>query len=145
MSGGWNIVPSTHQLCACMYICKACLSVCCSLIHPQIVCIYICMCMCNIFGAGLLELFSKHSMCECVYVCMHICIYLCIWSYWTLHFVLSTQCVSLYVSLCDLFSFLLFHTGPKDVKEFIVFLLVTGQSSSNNLSFVPSEKKKVCL
>jgi hypothetical protein len=38
-------------------------------------------------------------------------------------------------------SFLLFLSGPKELKEFIVFLLAIRSASPSNSSFVTSEKK----
>lgn len=47
-------------------------------------------------------------------------------------------CVCVCIYMC-IFSFLLFLTSPKELKEFIVFPLATESASPRKLSVVPSE------
>jgi hypothetical protein len=83
---GWNIVPSIHQLCICMYMCKVCVS------------------------GGWNSVPSAHQLCVCMYVCMYACMYVCMCIYacggwicvkcsqptcWS--FVLTIQCVNVYM------------------------------------------------
>jgi hypothetical protein len=76
-----EFVPSTHQLCKCMYICKACMRMCWKF-GPSIksVCMYICkacLSVCVCVCVRVLEL-ALSTTCVCV------CIYVYVWNAWSL-------------------------------------------------------------
>ena len=97
----------------------------------------------NEAGQSLNSWTGSNSCIVCIHVectvCANVCMYLYVWSYWTLPFVLPTLCVCVCIYMC-IFSFLLFLTSPKELKEFIVFPLATESASPSKLSFVPSKK-----
>ena len=128
----WNMVPSTHQPCECMYICKlfwVCVGAC--SIHQLHVHMYACVCVKCLEPAY----WSLTLTILCVYMSVYICIHVCMYVYIYL-------CVYEVIGLCLLFHalyvyFLIFLDSPKELKEFIVFLLALGSASPSKLSFVP--------
>jgi hypothetical protein len=68
----------------CMYIyMDVCIHVCMYYVCIMHLCMYVCIYTC-------VYVLRMHV---CIYVCMCVCMYLYVWSYWSLPFVSSTQCV----------------------------------------------------
>jgi nuclear pore complex protein Nup62 len=135
--GGWKIAPYIHELfvciCICIYLIWGCIRAC--SIHQF-----------HIYMKCLEPAWRSfaHSMCECVSVClyvsMHVCMYVCMYVYMCIYICVYEVigfCLcfihSVYVNVCvilcvcvNFLSFFFFLSGPKKLKEFIVFLMATG-------------------